>query len=520
MGNYIETAKNIVKESIKSAVYIDENAREPFEKGTAATESDLSKNLYEIFKKQQVSLSIYKYTKNDYEQQKDFLFSKKDFVLLDWKLNKEEGEDEALKILDDIIYSYPSVHFCAVYTKESGNDLDKVFDNIISYFSGYDIDELSDLKQHLETEFPNGEIENLLGNIIHPISRYRFDIKARELLDLLRTNYQDIYSNILRCAKEKETIDSIIKTSIAYSKTFKSNEKKSKLSYLSFSKKTIVVNNTIILLLNKKDVIPAKLINRYAKTICEDDFSFLKLLGVEMQNILSKKASFISDSLLPGTRDIFIHHKNQSQDSCVYNDFIKSIMLDYIRLCVEQEQLRIVDALPKKAAHGLTEDDYIKVNSYYDSLAIPNKTKLSFGDVFIYNNTYFLCVTALCDCLHPNKDCCFYFVKGNKINKKLAVKLGEGGFISYIKGDTAINWATLSPRPTKQDQYKPTYIKPQPIIVRDTAINNGKLRVTLTNDLKEVDFEYLTTIKYNYTQRIANHAFAHPVRVGIDFLKK
>ena len=524
MTTYKETEKRIVKEAIRSAVYIDEKAREPYEENRGALEGKLSENLYNVFKKQNITLSIFKYRTDKYEQFKDFLFSKKDFVLLDWKLNNNEGEDEALKILDDIICDHPSIHFCAIYTKENNEKLDEVFDNIISYFSGYDADELSVLKQDLEDEDIDDNINRLLGTHIHLISRCRFDEKANVLCQQLKANYPDTYKLIRNKAREKKEIDSFIKTSVAYSSTFKSEKKKPTPSYMSFNDKTIVVNNTIILLLNKNEVIPSKLINRFTSTICKNDFSFLQLLGVDMQTILAKKTTFIPDSILYGTRDIFIHHKKNAQDDTVFNDFVKSIMLDHIRLCVEQESLKIVDALPQKVNHKLTTKDFVSVNSYYDSMVISNKTSLSFGDVFISNGDYYLCITALCDCVHPNKDHCFYFVKGSKIEEDLAIKLGEGGFISYINGNVVINWATVSNTPSKQDLYKPIYIKPQPIIVPNTVINDGILKVKLykerTEDLADIDFRYLTTIKNSYAQRIANHAFAHPVRVGIDFVKK
>ena len=32
------------------------------------------------------------------------------------------------------------------------------------------------------------------------------------------------------------------------------------------------------------------------------------------------------------------------------------------------------------------------------------------------------------------------------------------------------------------------------------------------------DIKYITTLRPNYAQRIANHAFIHPVRVGVDFV--
>lgn len=524
MATYKETAKKIVKEAIRTAIYIDENAREPFEEKSDALEGKLSENLYDVFQQQNIKLSIFKYGTDKYKQRKDYLFSKIDFVLLDWKLNKNEGEDEALKILDDIICGHPNIHFCAIYTKENDEKLNEVFGNIISYFSGYNATELMDLRQDLEDEDTNNSIDGLLGTYIHPISRYRFEKIACDLCQQLKDNYLNTYQLIRRVAHGSTEIDSFVKTSIAFSNTFKSEDKKPTPSYLSFNDKTVVINNTIILLLNKKEVTPSKLINRFTNTICKNEFSFLQLLGAEMQTIMSNKTTFIPDSILYGTRDIFIYHKKNAQDGSIFNDFVKSIMLDHVRLCIEQEPLKIVDALPQKVNHKLTTKDFISVNSYYDSLVVSNKTVLSFGDVFASNGQYYLCITALCDCLHPNKDHCFYFVKGSKIDGDLAIKLGEGGFISYINGNIVINWATISNKPTKQDQYKPTYIKPQPIIVPNTEINNGVLRVKLyrekTGNLIDNDFQYLTTIKNGYAQRIANHAFAHPVRVGIDFVKK
>jgi imidazole glycerol phosphate synthase subunit HisF len=60
--------------------------------------------------------------------------------------------------------------------------------------------------------------------------------------------------------------------------------------------------------------------------------------------------------------------------------------------------------------------------------------------------------------------------------------------------------------------------------VVDTQFNqNGEILLNfLKSDGEKDSFkaEYLTTIKSNYTQRIANHAFSYPIRVGVDFVKK
>ena len=70
-----------------------------------------------------------------------------------------------------------------------------------------------------------------------------------------------------------------------------------------------------------------------------------------------------------------------------------------------------------------------------------------------------------------------------------------------------------------------TYIIPLSYCVPNNKIQDGELHILRFNDedmfkVEDCLFEYVTTIKQNYAQRIANHAFSHPVRVGIDFIKK
>ena len=87
-----------------------------------------------------------------------------------------------------------------------------------------------------------------------------------------------------------------------------------------------------------------------------------------------------------------------------------------------------------------------------------------------------------------------------------------------------IKWNTSSR--DFDDVNSPTYIIPQSYFVADNMIKNGKLTICRfkANELKykveDCIFEYRTTVKQNYAQRIANHAFTHPVRVGIDFVRK
>lgn len=78
--------------------------------------------------------------------------------------------------------------------------------------------------------------------------------------------------------------------------------------------------------------------------------------------------------------------------------------------------------------------------------------------------------------------------------------------------------------------YKPYYVKPKIYNVEGVKMNNNKLRIwDITykslqagddHKLNCIDMNYITTLRTDYAQRVANHAFGHPVRVGVDFVKK
>ena len=77
--------------------------------------------------------------------------------------------------------------------------------------------------------------------------------------------------------------------------------------------------------------------------------------------------------------------------------------------------------------------------------------------------------------------------------------------------------------------YKPFYIKPKVYNVENNKLVDNKIRIwdisnrfardTYEQNLNYFDVEYITTLRNDYSQRIANHAFGHPARVGVDFVK-
>ncbi|MCH5719844.1 hypothetical protein [Niabella hibiscisoli] len=84
-------------------------------------------------------------------------------------------------------------------------------------------------------------------------------------------------------------------------------------------------------------------------------------------------------------------------------------------------------------------------------------------------------------------------------------------------------------RAYKSFLYKPFYIKPKVYNVERNKLIDNKIRIwDITNkftkeqidqNLNYFDVKYITTLRNDYAQRIANHAFGHPSRVGVDFVK-
>ncbi|WBX70033.1 hypothetical protein [Tenacibaculum retecalamus] len=181
-----------------------------------------------------------------------------------------------------------------------------------------------------------------------------------------------------------------------------------------------------------------------------------------------------------------------------------------------------------------------------------------------------MCITALCDCYYPNKiNFNYYFVEGTEFkDKELALALGDTAFLSFLPDGKAIYWGDLEKPKFKNTKpanllgvlddtqkmkkdietlkqkivnydvnqsilhqflYKPFYIKPKVFNVTNNKLIDNKINIwditnnikkeVLNQDLNHVEVEYVITLRNDYTQRLANHAFGHPARVGVDFVK-
>ena len=103
--------------------------------------------------------------------------------------------------------------------------------------------------------------------------------------------------------------------------------------------------------------------------------------------------------------------------------------------------------------------------------------------------------------------------------------LGSPLFISYLQNNLTIKWTEITIDDLKKS-YSPLYIKPIQYKVlenQNTFDNKNQIKVHYldkSGQSKSEMLTYLGTIRNNYAQRIANHAFSYPIRVGVDFVKK
>jgi hypothetical protein len=310
--------------------------------------------------------------------------------------------------------------------------------------------------------------------------------------------------------------------------------------------------NTIITIVNKLEddykSDAAGIIEKLSGNITNSPFSFNKLLGIEMQQKFLNSGAFIDSDFFKVTKETLAFHRNQIVESMKsdisFRELLKNVFMEHAGLKLELANLKILstDIFDEFNSQLISpkKEELASMNVFYNSvkLSIENK-KLDFGDVFITEKgEFYLCITALCDCLRPEKtNYIFYFAEGINIPIDSALSLSDSAFISFISEEKAIVWSNVDNVKAKEGierinelelfRYKPVYVKPLSYLVENPQLIDGKIKIIRAyqfekkgGDLEFKDLKYVTTIKPSYAQRITNHAFTHPIRIGIDFVKK
>ncbi|SDE30719.1 hypothetical protein SAMN05421636_104302 [Pricia antarctica] len=511
----LQKTKEIISDSIKSVIFIDEKGLESYQETSSSTvlEESLSKSLYKNFKKKGVSLTTHKFSPNDLKDDgiKEYLLKRRDLVLLDWRLDGDSsGELYSLEILSEIVKSQ-HLHFCSIYTTEP--KVINIINNIRSYFTGYNIEYYDKIIEDLSA------YEESFGS--QPFTEITYDVKHNGRLFNQFGNIDTDLPTTITESTGLSFAEALVQVKHALSGFHKSSKTNPVPAVIDHTNKTLVINNTIITIIPKTENSATKILAKLSKQVKNSKSCYSQILGLDMQNSLLNEAAFIDENLLSTTLDTLMYHRKQLEESNLDNDFpnfIKSVMYENIKLSIQKNSFKSLEKsfLDKitKSKPKTSDSEIAKLNTFYNGSILTKKATLGFGDLLIDSakNEYYLCITALCDCLFPDKiKNNFYFVKGKKVsNFKKEIKEGDSGFKSFINHETCIVWANEG-----------EYIKPFQIHVHSSKYNNGKIEMKLINEneLLTLELEYKFTLKTSYTQRIANHSFSYPIRVGVDFVK-
>jgi hypothetical protein len=565
-------AKEIVANSIRSAICIDDQFVEPYQEiDSKVNIKDTPKQLTEAFRKSNCTLDIHTYTSYPkLEKEKDFVFNNRDLLILDWELTGDQLKfKDTLKILRDAAES-PSLSFVLIYTQQP--DLAGIELEIRSFFNSIfknkkdREDKYEQLLSHLDKEFfsneeydvPFDEAESFFEDrrveiaLKEMVSDAHSDEAVKKFKSTIRGCFPDQKTGVEFLKIFEESVKELYLCSGLY-EGFEQVEFHNRSTYLSekeyssslychkidHQEHALWVNNTYIIILDKNGIKPDAVYEQFSKRLCSKPGNIMSLIALEMRNNFRENAGKVGKDLLAVDELAFFHHRQSLPDDedeefyhFLRNNWKHQVASFHLNsdskvfpVLSEYIESKKIDEQIGKRLNGNKSDDFqndlAKLNFQYSFHHAQRKEKdyIRFGDIFSVRESakseevieYLLNITAQCDCLRPKKIRNYYrFVSGKEEKLKSALE----------KVDTENHYSFL----TRNN--KPLCIsiswetKPFTIFITEKKrffSPNKHINVKIEEKTKYLFFE--GTLLENYTQRISNQSFAHAARVGVDLAK-
>lgn len=554
--DFAQVAEGIIKDSIVSAICIDDSLKGPFD--VPDSENDLNfnipKSIHQSFKKEHCHLTVYQY--KDYRQWKedrDFEFKNRDLLILDWELQKTAGDKylDSLKILNQAIETV-GIPFVYIYTQAA--DLHKIPFIIQAYFSGLNKNEAAelwgDIIQEIEDLDDVDDGQDLLNNFAEEIDALRrHNLSTQEKRNINQSiskklgditdasNPGKLFGNIKRILNKKLRDIELSPCDFLYLRQneYFSRDKgpRKKIEFFDSEKMTLIINQNFIKISSKNEgvdayVDPKYLFQSFTKTVSDSHFNFLIFLALEFRNLYREQAMEVGRNLHLIDETTLLYHLGILGEKA--GRYLKHLWKDQVTALWFEKESKMVDSLIiyqsqdhiqkrlESFSVGEKETELSRINYFYSTLQIRRKEgdQIRFGDIFILNGfqkkqnqVYLMCITPHCDCEYPSKiENQFTFIKGVKTrNNKKPLERGDSGFDSYLFDKQSeeifcIEWGN----------------KPFTLYVLESE---NKIDSGIKVNYKGIGctLGYVATQKESYAQRIANHAVSYLLRVGIDLAK-
>ncbi len=569
---FADIAKRIVKRSIRSAVCIDDRFIEPYmskeeidiieknlkpnkDGSPVLLDDTIPKGLYKSFRQHgECDLDIYHFKSYEESWKPEYILNNKDLVVIDWELDINDGFESTLKIVKQVINS-GKIPFIIVYTHKPKDDFIQIARELISNFNHFDIELVNSTKTIFFEEFlskvaslgegvdPSSDDIEIFwekDEVISLLNAFLINPKVADnvcdsLIDLVCadfgiTNKVSAKRKLTTILKEIFKIDvSLCLEYLAYLIIGSKSSERYILNRIMIDDLGFKINNTIITIFSKPgvdneatSVSPENVFNQFSSLISNYPHNFITLLSVEMRDRLKEDISKISvGNSMIDERAFFKHMDNYKSKEEFFDFLLKSWVNDLAEynLNIKPEIFSITDQYRQdNSLQTINRDQIIDSLAFLgfklSTIVIPNRLskdiKIRFGDIFqIIDETdttrtaeFLLSLTPHCVCADSTKiDNNFYFIK----NKPGAVKLTtavnkiETDYYSFIKPEGELV-------PLEWD------CKPFTLYLELNDLNN--LNGVYKN--KSVKLKYITTLKENFTQRIANKSFDYGTVIGID----
>jgi hypothetical protein len=525
-------AFEVLKESISTAMFIDDKALEPFEENKIGFE-DFTK-LYKAFKKYNCHLDIRRYKNIGHKAKFKKLLSKIDLLVLDWQLDENDIEYLiTLQMLASAI-AIKNIHFICIYTRRKNEEIeDQILYPITSYFSdNYKEKSKEKLEKIYELLDDQGiELKHFKDKFYGLIKELTFCYHqtidtSTKLIEIDKLLHELGIAVELKKLVENTYIEpDFAQRLIHFGYDIYNSPTSNNLYKIHISQKdrnSIYINNTVIRIRNKVDTID--LYREFCDSLIDEHNVFFTLFGLEMRNRFRESAAFIGTEISNIDEIALFYHQNQVP-STDFLELLKNIWKEQASSFLYERKIKILDSLEdykkgRRINHRVNtfskrnnsnQINLSKINAFYNTLEIKRMTDdtIKFGDIFFRKDDierkYLLCITPHCDCLHPKENISnmFHFIEGKEIDLSDGLGIAERDFVSFVYYEghpICIQW----------------YCRPFSIHI---STKNNRINRLIKVNIKgnKIAMSYLRTLRENYSQRIANHSFGFPLRVGITF---
>ncbi len=453
-------AKKVVNDSIRHAVYVDDDIALPFDEEDRDHLKPFCKSLYDSFRKKNCTLDFYRFeNRKKLEGNSPLFFKRNDLLVLDWELVNSKyysTQKETLYLVEEAVNTN-SLHFVCIFTKTPRAFEDLIYE-IHGYFSAITKKQQSTFKDlinniDLEVVEISKTIKSLASQFKALVIPENDEEKIMSFNEIDKKLKQELGAEFIRIENWVNTFFSGDFNNAYEKMGFIVND----LNFFSKRPNTLVkafkkerflrINHTLVILLPKpdqKDINEHDLFEKFTDSLNRCAGNFLTIMGLELRNSFLEQSGFVGKDLDSIEEETLLYHFDKSEYKENFYAFIKELWKNTVFEGIDNVQQLTFPALSSYKESNEAKrinpslDSIAGLNQYYNCTypKLRANPKIKFGDIFVSEKEEFLlCVTPLCDCEHPeNIDNQFTFVKGDIYgNLKEAVTKSESRFDSFVK---------------------------------------------------------------------------------------